>query len=67
MAKLVLTEVLFINVSIAGALKLVRKEGETAILWMHTDLFNGENSIYSNVIQTQTNFKSEAPSNDYYW
>jgi len=49
MEKLVLTEVLPINVSIAGALKLVRKE-EKQPFPECTDLLNGENPIYSCVI-----------------
>jgi hypothetical protein len=40
MAKLVLTEVLFVNVSIAGALELVRKD-EKNPLPKCTDLVNG--------------------------
>ena len=49
MAKLVLTEVLSINFSIAGALKLVRKE-EKQPFTERTDLLNGENPIYSFII-----------------
>jgi hypothetical protein len=49
MAKFVLTEVLSINVSIAGALKLVRKE-EKQPFSECTDLLNGENPIYSYII-----------------
>ena len=65
MAKMVLTEVLSINISTAGALKLVRKE-EKEPSPECSDFLNGENHIYSYIIQTQIFFKSETPSSDYY-